>query len=352
MRDSVTRRKFLERAALAAGAATLGEPPAQERRDAQLRPGERRSPPVAIATWKHGVTASRIALETLRAGGSPLDAVERGINAVELDPAVDSVGLGGLPDEEGRTTLDAAIMDGGLRCGAVLALAEVATPISVARRVMERTRHVQLVGEGALRFALAQGLPRRDLLTPEARAKWEAWRASAERKVPGQVEPKPPAAGGASLPGSAKKEGPHDTVATLVLDARGGMAAGCSTSGLPWKMAGRVGDSPIIGAGLYCDGEVGAAGATGIGEEILRVCGSFLIVEGMRRGLSPAAAVEEALRRAIRADPRNRERQVCFIALSRAGEVAAGSTTAGFQAAVASGDGTPVLFDVPALGAK
>ncbi len=301
-------------------------------------------PPVAVSTWKHGAAASRTALAVLKEGGSVVDAVERGINVVERDPSVDSVGVGGLPNEEGEVELDAAIMDGALRCGSVLGLREIATPISVARRVMERTRHIQLMGDGALRVALARDFRRSTLLTPQAKARWDEWRRSPDRKVPGQVDDERPAgerkdakpAGGAG----------HDTVATLALDARGALSAGCSTSGLPWKMPGRVGDSPIIGAGLYCDGEVGAAAGTGIGEEILRVCGSFLIIECMRRGANPAAAIEEALRRVLQADPANRKRRVAFIALSRSGDVAAGALQPGFQVAIACADGRDVLLDV------
>jgi N4-(beta-N-acetylglucosaminyl)-L-asparaginase len=347
MVDPITRREFLETGAAGAGMVFLSASPAAEPPGGgAFRPG-RFTPPVTVSTWSHGAAASRVALGALEKGRSPLDAVEAGINVVELDPAVDSVGVGGLPGQDGVVTLDAAIMDGRLRCGAVLALREVATPISVARRVMERTRHIQLAGEGALRFALAQGFRRESILTPEARARWEKWRESPEGKAAGQAEDGKPEA--VPQKEGAKSDG-HDTVSLLALDARGAMAAGCSTSGLPWKMPGRVGDSPIIGAGLYVDGEVGAAAATGVGEEILRVSGSFLIVEGMRRGLSPAAAIEEALRRVLAADPKNRERQVAFIALSRAGEVAAGALVAGFQMAIAAAGKAPALLDVPAFG--
>jgi N4-(beta-N-acetylglucosaminyl)-L-asparaginase len=345
--NPLSRRSFIEATAISAGMAALS--PALEGRPEEPPAGgggETFTPPICISTWSHGVAASRAALGVLRAGGSPLEAVERGINTVELDPRVDSVGVGGLPNEDGEVELDAAVMEGSLRCGAVMGLTGIATPISVARRVMERTRHVQLCGKGALQFALRQGFKTSNLLTVQSKESWERWRASPERAVPGQVE-KPPARAAAG-PG---KE-PHDTVATLVLDGAKAMAAGCSTSGLAWKLPGRVGDSPIIGAGLYCDGEVGAAGATGIGEEILRVCGSFLIVEGMRRGLTPQAAIQEALRRVARSDPRNRKRQVAFIALSRSGQIGAGAMTAGFQAAVSLGDGRELLLDVPAYDGR
>jgi N4-(beta-N-acetylglucosaminyl)-L-asparaginase len=339
MGEPLTRRGFIEAAAIGAGVAALSSAAAAPDEKAPF-PSGKLPAPIAISTWSHGVAASRLAVRVLLAGGSPLDAVEKAINAVELDPLVESVGVGGLPNEEGEVELDAAIMEGSLRCGAVMALRSIATPISVARRVMERTRHVQLAGKGALEFALREGFKASDLLTPQAKEKWEKWRASAERPVPGRVEKR-------DRPKPTDPKG-HDTVATLALDARMAMAAGCSTSGLSWKLPGRVGDSPIVGAGLYCDAEVGAAGATGIGEEILRVCGSFLIVEGMRRGLSPRAAISEALSRVARADPANRKRQVAFIALSRSGEIGAGAMLPGFQAAVAAGDGRELLLDVPA----
>ncbi len=341
MSKSLTRREFLETTVVGAGVLAFSPSAGKE-----SPPDGRFSRPVAVSTWRHGVAASRIALKTLDSGGSALDGVEMGINAVEKDPQVDSVGVGGLPNEDGEVELDAAIMEGSLRCGAVMGLQKIATPISVARRVMERTRHIQLSGSGALQFALMEGFPVAELLTPEAKAAWEAWQASPGREVPGQVKFK----NSRSLPlapGGKQASGGHDTVTTLVLDVKGSMAAGCSTSGLKWKMPGRIGDSPIIGAGLYCDGAAGAAGATGIGEEILRVCGSFLIVEGMRRGLSPAESIDEALRRVAGADPKNRKRQVAFIALSKTGEVGAGAMIPGFQAAVAAAAGKEILLKVP-----
>lgn len=291
--------------------------------------------PIAIATWPHGLPAVEVAHGVMASGGGPLDAVERGINLVEEDPAVSSVGVGGLPNQEGVVELDAAIMDGkGLRCGSVMSLRDISRPISVARRVFETTRHVQLVGEGAHRFALAEGFAEVELLTETARGAWERWRDSPERVVPGQVPD------GSTRDG---EEEPHDTIGMVALDATGHLVAGCSTSGLAWKLPGRVGDSPVVGAGLYCDGEVGGASATGIGEEVIRVCGSFLIVEEMRRGASPQEAVEEALRRVVRTDPRNRLRQVAFIALSRSGAVGAGSIRPGFTIALRSAEGARLL---------
>jgi len=322
MAKFLSRRRFFETTALGAGVLAFSPSTGQE--SSRDRPY---SPPLVISTWKHGVTASRAAMKILQAGGSVLDAVERGINEVERDPEVSSVGVGGLPNEEGEVELDASIMGENLRCGSVMGLRKIATPISVARRVMEKTRHIQLAGAGALHFALKQGFPVAELLTPRSRKRWREWRDSPQRKVPGQVD--------------------HDTVTSLALDGRRSLAAGCSTSGLAWKIPGRIGDSPVVGAGIYCDGEVGAAGATGIGEEILRICGSFFIVEMMRAGRSPSEAIGEALGRVARADPLNRKRQVAFIALSRNGEIGAGAMLTGFQAAIATGDGQELLLDVP-----
>ncbi|MBN1419329.1 MAG: isoaspartyl peptidase/L-asparaginase [Planctomycetes bacterium] len=279
-----------------------------------------RTPPrvgrvVIASTWSFGTIANRAARETLARGGSALDAVVAGAQAVELDTQVDSVGYGGLPNSEGFVELDAGVMDGtSLRVGAVVALRDIRTPAAVARRVMERTRHAMLAAEGALRFACAQGFRTEETLTSEARDRWRAWEAG-DREDPG-----------------------HDTVGVVAIDAAGHAAAACTTSGLRWKLPGRVGDSPLVGSGFYADDAVGAAVATGIGEDIVRVCGSFLIVEGMRRGLEPAEAVREALDRLVARDPSARERRSAFIALRRDGACAGGSTRNGFSYAVTFDD--------------
>jgi isoaspartyl peptidase/L-asparaginase-like protein (Ntn-hydrolase superfamily) len=255
--------------------------------------------PVAIATWTFGAIGVRAAAPLLARGASALDAVEAGINAVELDPGVASVGLGGLPNAEGVVELDAMIMQGAsLAFGAVASLRGIATPISVARRVMEVSRHPFLVGDGALAFAREQGFAERELLTESSRARFEAWRAGSRRDV----------------------RLLHDTVGLVALDAAGLLVAGCSTSGIPFKAPGRVGDSPVVGAGAYCDAAVGGAAATGNGDAMLRYLLSYACVEAMRGGLEPEAACAAALRRMQARDPRA---EAALVALDRAGRAGA-----------------------------
>jgi L-asparaginase/N4-(beta-N-acetylglucosaminyl)-L-asparaginase len=278
----------------------------------------REAQPAAIATWRFGEAAVEAAGKALDGGGGALDAVECGINAVELDPNVNSVGYGGLPNVEGVVELDAAIMDGAThRAGCVAALRGIRRPISVARKVMEETRHVMLVGEGALKFALSQGFPEEDLLTPESRMHSEQ-----------QVREHTPQ---------------HDTVGLIALDAAGNLAVGCSTSGLAGKMPGRVGDSPIIGSGLYVDNQVGAATATGRGEEIMKSCASFLVVEFMRSGLAPEAACQQVIARILARSPQDRNMQIGLIAMSRSGACGAASTVSPFPYAVWRRPGTRIL---------
>jgi len=265
--------------------------------------------PTAIATWPFGKVATAKSGEVLRAGGSALDAVEAGIRVVELDPNEHSVGYGGTPNAEGRVQLDAAIMDGRThRAGAVGALEGFRTPISVARRVMERSRHVFLVGEGARRFARAEGFAEEETLTEETRQAWLNWKAQQHGDGGG-----------------------HDTIGLVALDAEGNLAVGCSTSGVGYKEPGRVGDSPILGAGLYVDNEVGGAAATGLGEEIMKFCLSFLVVEGMREGRTPEDACREAILRMIRKDAKYRSIPAAVVALDVRGRFGGYSTTRGFS---------------------
>ena len=273
------------------------------------------SSPTFIATWPFSMAACEKSLSVVQSGGSLLDAIERGINVTELDASISSVGYGGLPNADGVVQLDASFMDGAAqKAGAVAALEGYPNPISVARRVMETTKHVMLAGEDAAKFAESNGFKSRDMLTESARAKWEAWKASQANGEP------------------AVKS--HDTIALL---GRVGthLAAGCSTSGLAYKLPGRVGDSPIIGSGMYVDGEIGAAGATGVGENVLRYCGTFMIVEYMRLGLSPNDAIATAIKRIAKSDRRPPEElSINFVAINKAGVVGAGGTDHEFRCAV------------------
>ena len=254
--------------------------------------------PVVISTWPFGMAANEVAYALLSRGGSSLDAVEAGVTQCENDASVDSVGWGGLPDANGEVTLDASIMDHQGRCGAVACLHRVRHAIKVARMVMEMTPHVMLAGEAATRFALDNGLPQTNLLSPDAGKAFDEWR-QAQDAEPG-----------------------HDTIGMLAIDQAGLMAGGCSTSGTKFKLPGRVGDSPIIGAGLYMLPGVGGASATGKGEEVIKVCGSFSVVENMRRGMEPREAIAEVLREILRRRNGNSEVDVSFIALRADGAYA------------------------------
>jgi N4-(beta-N-acetylglucosaminyl)-L-asparaginase len=255
------------------------------------------------------------AWETLLQTGNILDAVEKGANVVELDPEDTSVGYGGLPNEEGVVQLDASVMFGPThKCGSVACLERIKTPSSVARLVMERTDHMLLVGEGALRFAKAHGFKEEDLLTEKARLEWLKWKEN----LSDQDDWLPPADGKYET-----SEHTTGTINMLGIDREGNAAGITSTSGLSWKIPGRVGDSPIIGAGLYVDNAVGAAGATGRGEEVIRTCGSFFVVEKMRSGMSPQQACEAICQRIIEINggPEKVNFTDKFVAVNTAGEV-------------------------------
>ncbi|HJZ94342.1 MAG TPA: N(4)-(beta-N-acetylglucosaminyl)-L-asparaginase [Gemmataceae bacterium] len=275
--------------------------------------------PVVVATWPFGKTAVEIASKMLLAGKHPLDAALAGAQAVEDDPKVRSVGYGGIGNSIGTVSLDACVMDGKtLDCGSVAAVENIRHVAALARKVYEKTPHVMLVGKGAEWFAIQNGFPLETLLTPESVAEWEKNR------------PK-------------KKDDPkgHDTVAVLANNGSGHLAGVCTTSGLAYKLPGRVGDSPLIGSGLYVDSEAGAAGATGVGEEIIRTGGATFIVEQMRAGKSAQEATELAVKRVIAAAVRRGQHpaKVAFLALSPKGEVGAACTQrTDFKYAVARGD--------------
>ena len=272
--------------------------------------------PVVISTWQHGRAANAAAYAVLAGGGSALDAAERGVMVTEADPEVHTVGIGAYPDRDGVVTLDACIMGPSGDCGSVAALQDILHPISVARMVMERTPHVMLVGRGARDFALAQGMEPTELLTDWGREKLAAWRdRNPDYRPEINVEN-------------------HDTIGLLTLDQNGDLAGACTTSGASFKYHGRVGDSPIIGAGLYVDNEVGGATATGWGEAVMRACGCFLVVEFMRQGHAPTEACRLAVERVVAKNPDWRDIQVGFIALNKAGQTGGYCIQPGFDYAV------------------
>jgi isoaspartyl peptidase/L-asparaginase-like protein (Ntn-hydrolase superfamily) len=298
--------------------------------------------PVVVATWPFGKLATDAAIKRLAAGDAALDAVLAGAAVVEDDLTVRSVGFGSLPDRVGRLTLDACVMDGRtLTCGAVAALEHVRHPAAVARRVMEKTPHVLLVGEGAKWFALQQGFPLEFPYTPEAIQEW--LEKHPDRKNDGKPDSKQPVR--YDTPPDIDERN-HDTVTVLALDAKGHLGGVCTTSGLAHKLPGRVGDSPIIGAGLYADDQAGAAGATGVGEEVIRITGSAFVVEQMRGGRSPQEACELACKRVNAAAVRRgvHPAAVAFLALSPKGNVGAACTArTGFKYAVGRGDKSELL---------
>jgi len=293
--------------------------------------------PLVVSTWRHGLAANAAAWQILGEGGRALDAVEQGVMVSEADPEVSSVGYGGRPDREGHVTLDSCIMDELGNAGSVAFLQDILHPIQVARAVMEKTPHVMLVGEGARQFALEQGHQPQDLLTPAAREDWQQWLQTSEYK------PWTPASD------PARDKVGHDTISMLGLDRKGNLSGSCTTSGLAYKMHGRVGDSPIIGAALFVDNDVGGACATGVGEEVMKTVGSFLIVELMRQGLSPDDACREGIARIVGKNPNWREVQVGYLAIDRLGRIGAYAIQPGFQYAVTDGKGTR-LVDVPSHG--
>lgn len=278
--------------------------------------------PLIVSTWPFGKPANEKALETLRSGGSGLDAIEQGIRVTESDPTNRSVGLAGIPNAAGIVQLDACIMSGpGHRGGSVGAVSGFQHPISIARGVMERTKHVMLVSEGAESFAAQHGYERGPKVSAKEKAAWKKWLKEEAAKVQ-------------AAKAESKLKRNHDTIALIALLPDGNVFGGCSTSGWGYKLPGRLGDSPILGSGLYVDNEVGAAGATGLGENVMRYCGSFLVVEFMRQGLHPQDACIETIKRIARLDPKGFDLAINFIALDKQGRFGAAGTGTGFEYAV------------------
>lgn len=313
------RRKFIQTAAFGS---ILFNACAAETKKKAVKKGE----PTVISTWNFGVAANAVAWAVLEKGGRALDAVEAGARVPEADESNQSVGYGGLPDRDGRVTLDACVMDENGNAGSVCGLEHIMHPVSVARMVMEKTPHVILIGEGALNFALKNGFKKENLLTEKSKKDWQEWLKTAEYKPIINIEN-------------------HDTIGIIALDKNGNLSGACTTSGLAYKMHGRVGDSPIIGAGLFVDNEIGAATSTGMGELVLRTCGSFLIVELMRQGLSPQQACEEGVKRVVQKNKNYKEVQIGFLAINKSGEYGAYALQKGFQYAV-NVNGKSQLVDV------
>lgn len=278
--------------------------------------------PLVISTWKQP-KANAAAQAVLDRGGRALDAVEAGVRVPEADPDDMSVGYGGRPDRDGHVTLDACIMDEKGNAGAVTFLEHIMHPISVARAVMEKTPHVMLSGQGALAFALSQGFKKENLLTKKAEKEWREWLTTAQYKPRVNIEL-------------------HDTIGMLAIDEKGAISGACTTSGLAYKMSGRVGDSPIIGAGLFVDNEIGGACATGLGELVMRTCGSFLVVELMRQGRTPQQACEEAALRIVKKQD-YKDIQVGFLAVNKNGESGAYSIQPGFNYTLSQHKQTQVI---------
>ncbi len=287
--------------------------------------------PVIVTTWKFGLAASRKGWSLLQNGSSALDAIEAAGNVTELDETVNSVGYGGLPNSDGVVELDAAIMDGATHsAGSVGGLQGIKTPISVARRIMECSSHVMLVGENAKQFALHHGFNETNLLTPLAEERWQAWKLQKDGADVAHFDLGPRE--GLALPAPIYTPDNHDTIGLCALDAAGNLAVGCTTSGMSWKTPGRVGDSPIIGSGLYVDNEVGGAAATGHGDEMMKACLSFVVVEAMRLGMTPEEACIHALRYLMKKrPPRDYENYgAALIAVRKDGMYGGASTRTGF----------------------
>ncbi|HZK62627.1 MAG TPA: N(4)-(beta-N-acetylglucosaminyl)-L-asparaginase, partial [Puia sp.] len=289
--------------------------------------------PIVISTWDFGKAANAGAWEILGAQGRALDAVEAGVKIPEADPDNHSIGYGGLPDRDGHVTLDACIMDEKSDCGSVMCLEHIVHPISVARLVMEKTPHIILAGDGALQFALDNGFKKENLLTPESERMWKEWlKTSRYEPVINSENKLYDSKGNPVMPGGPYN---HDTIGMLALDSSGNMSGACTTSGIAYKMRGRVGDSPVIGAGLFVDNEVGGATSTGVGEEVIRIVGSHLVVELMRQGMGPGEACKKAVERIVNRNPQKAKGlQVGFLALKNDGTHGAFCIQKGFTYAV------------------
>ncbi len=328
-----TRRKFIQLSLLSLP--LLGTVQSSERANLSIY-----KKPVVVSTWDSGIRANAAAWKVLAKKGRALDAVEAASRSAE-DEVSCCVGLDANPDRDGKVTLDASIMDENSNCGGVAFLQHIKHPISVARKLMESTPHVFLVGEGAEQFAVQNGFERLpEKLSPAAQKAWQEWLKKSKYEPVINIENKPRAESQPNTPFLLENgKTNHDTMGTIALDSMGNLSGACTTSGMAFKLRGRVGDSPVIGAGLFVDNEIGAATSSGVGEEVIRICGTHLIIELMRQGISPAKACQEAIRRIIKRDPEKAKTfQVGFIALSKTGEVGAFSIQKEFTYAVTNGE--------------
>ncbi len=315
------RRKFIQSASLSGLGVAVGSSLVSgcndkiSQRETVIGASQKENFPIVIATWDVKDAVNK-AGEVLMQGKSSIDAVELGCNVEELNANNQTVGLGGLPDRDGNVTLDACMMNKDGNYGAVVCMQNIAEAISVARKVMEDTPHCILAGKGAEKFALSKGFKKQNLLTDASKKAWEQWKIKSKYQPVINIEN-------------------HDTIGMLAIDKNGDISGGCTTSGLAYKMAGRVGDSPIVGSGLFIDNEVGGATATGLGEEVLKTVGSFLIVELMRQGKTPQQACEEAIKRIVSKPNSNYKHfQVGYVAMNKKGETGYYSIHKGFSASI------------------
>jgi N4-(beta-N-acetylglucosaminyl)-L-asparaginase len=330
------RRRFLQLSSLGLSSFSF----------AGFRPTADIRKPIVISTWDAGIDANKAAWQVLRNGGRAIDAVEKGVMVTEASQNC-CVGLGANPDRDGYVTLDACIMDENANCGSVAFLERIKHPISLARRVMEKTPHVMLVGSGAQQFAVEEGFTLEPAkLSDDAEKSYRNWLKKSEYKPVINIENKQKQT--AFAPSRFDNgEWNHDTIGMVAMDAAGNLSGSCTTSGMGFKMRGRLGDSPIIGAGLFVDNEIGAATATGQGEDVIRICGSHLVVEMMRQGLSPEAACKAAVERIIKVKGpvKSKEIQVGFIAINKKGEYGGYCIQKGFNFAVCFADDKNFMVD-------
>src|SRR5687767_5713563 len=329
----INRRKFITSSVLGSAAVLSGKVVGGEE---SIIPVKGKA--IVISTWDAGLEANKAAWNVLGPGGRALDAVEQGVMVTESSQNC-CVGLGGNPDRDGFVTLDACIMDEFYNCGSVAFLERIKHPVSVARRVMEKTPHVMLVGSGAQQFAIAEGFPLEEQkLSPDAQKAYNEWLKKSEYRPIINIENK--GNHGPFAPAQLESgEWNHDTIGMVAMDAKGNLSGSCTTSGMGFKMRGRLGDSPIIGAGLFVDNEIGACTATGKGEDVIRVAGSHSVVELMRQGLSPEAACKKIIERIVKIKgEKAKDIQVAFLALNKKGQHGAYAIHKGFKYAIKTKD--------------